>query len=305
MALFLLVSLLATEGVLMETTLASIENFNGIDAIANPLAEAVHESLERVEPLKTALNGAWLGHPLHPVLTDIPVGAWTAALVMDASAGSDARDGYGKATETAIAVGLAGAVGSAITGLTDWSDTDGGSRRLGLVHGLINLTATSFYVASLLARRRGQQTAGRSYSTVGYALMLAGAYLGGSLVFKNQIGVDRAANVELPKAFTRVTRFDELMDSKPTAAQIDDTPIVLVRRGVEVFGLVARCAHAGGPLAEGKIEGNTIQCPWHGSTYDIATGEVVNGPSAHAQPCLQTRIVDGWVEVRFDPESHA
>jgi nitrite reductase/ring-hydroxylating ferredoxin subunit/uncharacterized membrane protein len=289
----------------METPLARIENFNRIDAIANPLAEAVHERLERVEPLKTALNGSWLGHPLHPVLTDIPVGAWTAALVMDASAGPGDQGGYGRATETAIAVGLAGAVGSAITGITDWSDTDGRSRRLGLVHGLINLTATSFYVASLLARRRGQQTAGRSYSAAGYALMLAGAYLGGSLVYKNQIGVDRAANLDLPDQFTRVARVDELTESQPKAADIGGTPIVLVRRGGEVFALVARCAHAGGPLAEGKIDGNTITCPWHGSTFDLATGEVVNGPSAHAQPCLHTRLVDGWVEVRFDPESHA
>ena len=280
-------------------TLARIENFNRIDTVANPLAHTVHESLEQVEPLKTFLNGSWLGHPLHPVLTDIPVGAWTAAMVLDASAGTRGDAGYERATETAIAVGLAGAAGAAITGLTDWSDTDGGTRRLGLVHGLVNLTATSFYVASLLARRRGQQAAGRSYSAVGYVLMLAGAYLGGGLVFKEQIGVNRAANVELPDAFTRVTRFDDLVESQPTAAQFNDTPIVVVRRGSEAFALVARCAHAGGPLAEGKVEGNTITCPWHGSTYDIATGEVVTGPSAYAQPCLQTRVVDGWVEVRM------
>lgn len=280
-------------------TLARIENFDGIDTVANPLAHTVHETLEQVEPLKTALNGSWLGHPLHPVLTDIPVGAWTAAMVLDASAGPRGDAGYERATETAIAVGLAGAAGAAITGLTDWSDTDGGSRRLGLVHGLVNLTATSLYVASLLARRRGQQAAGRSYSAVGYALMLAGAYLGGSLVFKEQIGVNRAANMELPDAFARVIRFDELVESQPKAAQFKDTPIVIVRRGSDAFALVARCAHAGGPLAEGKVEGNTIKCPWHGSTFDIATGEVVTGPSAHAQPCLQTRVIDGWVEVRI------
>jgi len=284
----------------VDTPLATIENASAIDALANPLRDAVHETLERVEPLKTALNGSWLGHPLHPVLTDIPVGAWTAAMVLDlnAATGSAREEGYERATETAIAVGLAGAVGSAVTGLTDWSDTDGGSRRLGLVHGLVNITATSFYVASLLARRRGYQSAGRSYSAVGYALLMAGAYLGGSLVFRNQIGVDRAAILDRPESFTRVARLDELIDAQPKAAVIGDTPIVVVRRGEQVFALVARCAHAGGPLAEGTVEGNAIKCPWHGSTFDMSTGEVVTGPSAHPQPCLETRVADGWIEVR-------
>ena len=281
----------------MEPMLAQIENASGLDAIANPLAKAVHESLEHAEPLKNALHGVWLGHPLHPVLTDIPVGAWTAAAVLDATAGSRGI-GYEQAAETAIAVGLAGAVGAAITGLTDWSETDGRSRRLGLVHGLVNLTATSFYVASLLARRRGQHNAGRGYSAVGYALMMAGAYLGGSLVFHDQIGVNRAANADLPETFIRVARLDELAESQPKAAQFKDTPIVIVRRGSDVFALMARCAHAGGPLADGEINGRTIKCPWHGSTFDLSSGAVVDGPSAHPQPCLETRVIDGWVEVR-------
>jgi nitrite reductase/ring-hydroxylating ferredoxin subunit/uncharacterized membrane protein len=282
----------------MESTLARIENSNRIDAIANPLAKAVHESLEHVEPLKNALHGVWLGHPLHPVLTDLPVGAWTTAAVLDVAGGSRGLPGYEQAAETAIATGLVGAVGSAITGLTDWSETDGGSRRLGLIHGLLNLTATSFYAASLLARRRGRQREGRGYSAIGYGFLMAGAYLGGSLVYRDQIGVNRAAHAELPEDFVRVAPFDELMDLQPRAARIGDTPIVIVRREGEVFALMARCAHAGGPLAEGKVEGRTIQCPWHGSTFDVVTGRVVNGPSAHPQPCLETRVVGGWVEVR-------
>ena len=218
-------------------------------------------------------------------------------MVLDLN-GAGGADGYERATETAIAVGLAGAVGSAVTGLTDWSDTDGRSRRLGLVHGLVNITATGCYVASLLARRRGHQAAGRSYSAIGYALLMAGAYLGGSLVFRDQIGVDRTANLDLPDAFTRVAPLDELIDGQPKAAAIGDTPIVVVRRADQVFALVSRCAHAGGPLAEGTVEGNAITCPWHGSTFDLLTGEVVTGPSAHPQPCLEARVADGWIEVR-------
>jgi nitrite reductase/ring-hydroxylating ferredoxin subunit len=119
-------------------------------------------------------------------------------------------------------------------------------------------------------------------------------------VLSKQIGVNRAANVELPGTFTRVIPLDELVESQPQTIQLNDTPVVVVRKGDDVFALVGRCSHAGGPLGEGKVEADTIKCPWHGSTFKLATGEVVTGPTSHPQPCLQARVVEGWVEVRFD-----
>lgn len=168
----------------------AIEEVRGLDTMANPLSAAVRESLDGVPQLKSFLKGVWLGHPLHPAITDIPIGAWTTAVVLDATASDDMDDGYARSAETAITVGLVGAIGSAVTGLTDFSDIKGKQRRLGLVHGLINLTATGLFAASLASRRNGNRSAGRTYSTVGYMIAMAGAYLGGSLVFREEVGVD-------------------------------------------------------------------------------------------------------------------
>src|SRR4029077_19553365 len=92
------------------------------------------------------LHGTWLGHPLHPALTDIPLGAWTTALALDAA--GDRSRGMARAADTAMGVGIAGAVGAAVTGLTDWHHTTGGDRRLGLGHAMLNTAALALYVTS-------------------------------------------------------------------------------------------------------------------------------------------------------------
>src|SRR3954466_9446414 len=108
-----------------------------LDAIAEPLSKAVRASYESAgaagQQLKNAMHGVWLRHPLHPVFTDIPIGAWTTGLVLDAVASNTRDEAIARAADIARAVGLVGAAGAAITGLTDWSETQGRSRRTGLV----------------------------------------------------------------------------------------------------------------------------------------------------------------------------
>jgi uncharacterized membrane protein len=143
--------------------------------------------------IKDFLRGAWFGHPLHPALTDVPLGAWTVALVFDVMAEGKGRKEYARAAETAVAIGLVGAIGAAATGMTDWSETGGRARRVGLMHGLLNAGSTALYGASLLLRRRGQRRAGRNLAYLGYAVSMTSAYIGGHLVFNERIGVDRPA----------------------------------------------------------------------------------------------------------------
>jgi uncharacterized membrane protein len=142
------------------------------------------------QKVKDFLHGVWFGHPLHPALTDVPLGAWTVALAFDVMAGHTGRKEYARAAETAVAIGLAGAIGAVVTGVTDWSETGGRARRVGLMHGLLNAGSMALYGASFLLRRRDQRRAGRNLSYLGYAISMTSAYIGGHLVFNERVGVD-------------------------------------------------------------------------------------------------------------------
>ena len=241
--------------------------------------------------IRNFLHGVWLGHPLHPAITDVPLGAWTAAVILDAA-------DEGEAADLAVKVGLAGAVGSAVTGLTDWQATDGPARRVGLAHGLLNLTATALFAFSLVSRKRRDRSAGRTLAAVGYGVAMAAAYFGGHLVFRKKIGVNHAIDAEPPEDWTPTVDARGLHEGEPRGAKAGDARVLLARRDGEVHAIGEVCSHLGGPLAEGKLAGDTIECPWHGSRFCVKDGSVVDGPATHPQPCYETRVKAGQVEVR-------
>jgi nitrite reductase/ring-hydroxylating ferredoxin subunit/uncharacterized membrane protein len=270
---------------------------------AEPLQKAVRGAFvgDAGREVKNFLHGTWLGHPLHPVLTDIPVGAWTAALALDALEGMSGRKECGSAADLAIGVGLIGAVGSAVTGITDWSETDGPARRVGLIHGLLNVVATTLYTTALVMRkRRRSRQSGIAMSMLGYAVASTAAYLGGHLVFGEQIGVDHTATADAgkPQKFTRVMPEADLKENKPTRAEANGVAILLVRRKGEIYAMTETCPHMGGPLSEGKLVGDAIQCPWHMSELALEDGHVVNGPTAYPARCFDVRVRAGNIEVR-------
>ena len=247
---------------------------------------------------KNFLHGTWIRHPLHVILTDVPIGAWTAAIALDALDAMGNRREYRIAADASITVGLIGAVGAATTGLTDWQDVDPPARRVGLVHGLMNVASLVLFGSSLLARRNGARTRGRSLAALGYAASMAAGWLGGNLVYGQKVGVDHTASEKLPEKFTSVLAESSLEDGKPVRAEHNGTPILLLRRGSQIHAIAETCSHLGGPLSEGKLDGDVIQCPWHGSRFSIRDGHVVDGPAVHPQPCLEARIRNGQVEVR-------
>jgi nitrite reductase/ring-hydroxylating ferredoxin subunit/uncharacterized membrane protein len=247
---------------------------------------------------KNFLHGTWIGHPLHVILTDIPIGAWTTAMVFDALDSMNTRRQYRVAADMAVTLGLVGAMGTAASGLTDWQDVDPPARRIGLVHGLLNVVSVTLFGGSLIARRRGSRTAGRGLAALGYALLMVAARLGGNLVYGQKVGVDHTSSEKLPGQFTAVLSESDLEDGKPVRAEHDGTPLLVVRQGSQIFALAETCSHLGGPLSEGTLDGDIIQCPWHGSRFSIRDGHVVDGPAVHPQPCLEVRIRGGQVEVR-------
>jgi uncharacterized membrane protein len=129
--------------------------------------------------VKDALQGKWLGHPLHPMLTDIPIGCFTSALVLDLFGGRRARP----SADGLIALGIASAVPTAAAGLADWTDLGRRGRRVGIVHAAANATGLVLYAWSLSARLRGHRIRGLMLGVAGASAMTAGGYLGGHLAF--------------------------------------------------------------------------------------------------------------------------
>jgi nitrite reductase/ring-hydroxylating ferredoxin subunit/uncharacterized membrane protein len=275
-----------------------IDGQQWLDDASGPIADTIRDILPR--ELKNLLHGTWLGHPLHPVLTDIPVGAWTVALALDAVAGMTGSEDVENAADVAIGIGLLGAVGAAVTGATDWSETYGRGRKVGLVHGMLNLAAAGLYTASLISRRSGSRDTGVALSMLGYAIAGASAYLGGHLVFAEQIGVDHTATADAdkPEDFVRVLAAADLAENKPTRVVADGVAIVLVKRADRIFALTDTCPHLGGPLSEGTLVDGAIKCPWHGSELALEDGSVENGPSTFPARCFQVRVQDGQIELR-------
>src|SRR5262245_30798020 len=175
-----------------------LERQEWLDVVGDRLQQAVGAAFqaggEAGRRVRDFLHGTWLGHPLHPALTDIPLGAWITALVLDVAGARDR--GVARAADTAIGVGIAGAVGAAVTGLTDWQHTTGGDRRVGVGHALLNTLALTLYVTAFALRRAGARGAGRGLAALGFAAATGAAYVGGSLVYRKRIGVDHAPRPE-------------------------------------------------------------------------------------------------------------
>jgi nitrite reductase/ring-hydroxylating ferredoxin subunit/uncharacterized membrane protein len=274
-----------------------------LEPIAERLQPAVAASLGTdgaIGPkIANLLHGTWLGHPLHVVLTDVPIGSWTAAAVLDALEEKTGSRAMGRGADAVIAVGLAGAAGAAITGLADWSKIGGGQpRRIGLAHALLNATATACYVTSLCLRSTHSRRAGRRFALLGLIVSSVSAYLGGHLVFKEKIGIDHTADYSPPEDFVAVLAEAELLENQLRRVNANGMPVLLVRRGDHIYAIAETCAHLGGPLSEGKLEDATVRCPWHGSRFSLEDGRVLEGPSVHAQPVLEVRVRDGQIEVR-------
>lgn len=250
------------------------------------------------QKLRNFLNGTWLGEPLHAVLTDLPIGAWTAAMVFDLLDLMIGRHEFASAADASIGIGLAGAAGAAVTGITDWSDVDPPARRLGLVHGLMNLGGTALFAMSLLLRCKKCRGSGRIASALGYVVMSYAAHLGGKMVYEHRVGVNRTDGQVFPENFVAVLPESQLADDKPTQAMVQGVPILLVRRAGHLFAMADTCSHFGAPLSDGKLVDNCIECPYHASRFDLEDGHVVNGPAVHPQPCLEVRMHEGHIQVR-------
>ena len=267
-----------------------------LDEFAQPVQEAVNAV---PQPVRDFLDGVWFGNPLHPALTDVPLGAWTAAFALDL-VGSEAADG-------ALTVGILGAVPAALTGLNDWSHLKDDARRIGIVHALVNTAGLTLNVLSLAARRGGMRNVGRLLSMTAYGGALFSAHLGGHLSFGLGVRVNRTAFESPRERFAPVCAEEELNGGKLVGVELEGASVVVSRseESGEVCAIAATCSHLGGPLDQGDREGDTVTCPWHGSRFDLCTGEVQGGPAVYPQPRYEARLRSGKVEIRIAKEDTA
>jgi nitrite reductase/ring-hydroxylating ferredoxin subunit/uncharacterized membrane protein len=251
--------------------------------------------------LQDLLNGSYLGHTLHGVLTDATVGSVTALLVLDAVAVIFGVQNLETASVIVLGFSALSAWGTILAGLTDYKDTaTGDERNVATLHGLVNIVATLFYTVAFFVRWSGGVAAGRWLSLIGFLLLASGAFIGGHLVFKYGYMVNHNAfsRGRRAKEFTPVMASADLPDATPTKASLGPTSLVVVRRGDLVYALKATCSHAGGPLAEGELKGDSIVCPLHGSTFRLSDGAVRHGPAATREVAYRARINEGQVEVQ-------
>lgn len=247
--------------------------------------------------LKDAISGTWLGHPVHPLLTDVTIGSFGGASLLDLLGGD--RDG--RAAERLIAIGLAASGPTVLTGVSDWADTeiaDDRVRRVGLAHATANATALVLFASSLAARRAGNRGRGRRLGIAGMTIMAVGGYLGAHMSFFQGVGPNQTAFDQAPADWTSVASASDLEEGEATAVVAGDAPVLLLRRGHGLHALHDRCSHRGCSLSGGQIDGELITCPCHGSRFDLRDGSVQRGPATAPQPVYDVREREGRVEVR-------
>lgn len=271
-----------------------------LDRIGDPLQQELNKLLSGTvgKPTENILNGTWLGHPLHPVLSDVPVGSWTATAVLDALGVARDDDSLEDAADITLALGLAAGLVTAITGVTQWNDTYGKDRKVGLLHGLMMLATVGTYAGALAARRTGARPLGIALSNTGYLLLAAGSYLGGDEAYDLGYGVNHTAWISGPTDYVQVMRESDLELDKLTKGDAQGTAILLVKRANGIFALDDTCTHAGCSLSGGTLEEMSVICPCHGSQFSLLDGEIINGPATYREPSYHVRIRDGMVEVK-------
>jgi nitrite reductase/ring-hydroxylating ferredoxin subunit/uncharacterized membrane protein len=245
--------------------------------------------------LRDLLHGTWLGHPVHPMITDVPIGAFIVAFVLDLV-------GQPGGATWAIGVGFVSMLAAALAGYADYIDLEGAGKRIGSLHSTAMLLAALLYLVSLGARLGWWplfESGATLTADLGLLLVLVGGYLGGELVFDLGSQVDRHA-WRGGGAKWQALDVESVPEGTLTKAKAGAQTLVVVRRGEEIFALHDTCSHQGCSLSEGKLvdDGKRIQCKCHGSRFELADGSVNRGPAVYPQPKYDVRRADGKIEVK-------
>jgi nitrite reductase/ring-hydroxylating ferredoxin subunit/uncharacterized membrane protein len=266
-----------------------------------PLGDLAHRFLfwlfHLMPAVRDLLNGRWLGHPLHAVLTDAPTGILFLVIVFDFT-------GLAEAAAWALGLGILAMLAAALAGFADYADTDGRARDRATLHSTLMIVALILYIVSFVMRVGvdGLPDPGPPLavwlSVASFLTLSAGAYVGGDVVYMLGNMVSRhafrgAGTKWIALEPAELDAAGRIPEGRPIKAKLGINQLVLVRQGEQVLALHDTCAHAGGPLNEGRIVDREIECPWHYSRYRLANGHVSQGPSVYDQPAYEVRAREG------------
>ena len=277
-----------------ESLIGRIERWQPLDVVGRR-ATLAFANVVRPGPVKDLLSGTWMGHPAHPMLTDVPIGAWTSALFLDLLGGARARP----AADALVGFGVLTALPTAATGLSELADiVDEEERAVAAAHAAGNVAATVLYGLSYLNRRGASRRAGIVLAMVGATVVTGAGFLGGHLSYRRGVGVDHTTFEPRIEDWTAVLDDESLPEGKPKRVAVAGADVFLYRLGGTIHALANRCTHRGGPLHKGRTRDGEVTCPWHLSTFRLEDGSIVRGPATAPQPSYETRIREGCIEIR-------
>jgi len=244
-------------------------------------------------PIRDLLSGRWLGHPLHAASTDIPIGLLLGVVILDLL-------GQPTAADIVLIGTILFMLLSALSGLADYSETTGTPLTRATLHASLMTVGLLVLIVSAVMRAGGpaDRTVPIALSLLGFLVVTAGAFVGGDVVYVFGNMVSRHAFRGPGTKWVRldtgtVTDLDQLPESTPTKMRAGINDVMVVRLGGTLHAMHAVCAHAGGPLNEGRLVDGCIECPWHGSRFRLTDGHAQRGPTVYDQPSYEIRAAEG------------
>ncbi|MFJ9557885.1 Rieske 2Fe-2S domain-containing protein [Nocardiopsis sp. NPDC101807] len=273
-----------------------IERNDGLDPAVSLLGR-VAERIPRGRA-RDLLNGVQLGHPVHPILVQLPIGAWMSAVLLDLLPGDHRRSAH-----ALVNTGLLATLPAVASGLADWSQQHGRQQRVGVVHAASNAAGSLLFASSSLARARDRRGWGKVLALAGMGAVALGGSLGGHIAYYRAGGANSADHLNdlAPDGWHDLGPLDGFGEGEPVRAALGDVPVVVVRTGDAVRAVLGTCTHMGAPLADGSVVNGCLRCPWHGSEFDMDDGSVVHGPATAGLETLETSVTGGTVRVRHRP----
>jgi nitrite reductase/ring-hydroxylating ferredoxin subunit/uncharacterized membrane protein len=265
--------------------------------VSQYLREKLLEAGEETREAADILHGKHLGHPLHPVLTDLTIGGWTLGIFFDVLAFITGASWARKSANMLIGFGTLSAIPTALAGLADYSAIKKDAAGYAAAHGILNGVAFFCFAASVVARFKRNSVAAFFLALFGSGFSTLSAWLGGDMVYRHRVGIDHSQKAGLDD-WAAVMTENELENNTLTSVEAGNQQILLYRNGDEIYAIGAVCSHAGGPLEEGSVNDTCVECPWHQSIFDMRDGQVVHGPSTFNQPRYSVRTRNGQIEIK-------